>query len=247
MDVLSRINRGEEKEEILQRFLVKVDKTSDCWLWTGEISNKGYGRFRYKGSRVSAHRVSYTLFKGEIRGLCVLHKCDNPRCVNPDHLFLGTHRDNLMDAIKKGRHMVGDKNPCRIHPEIIRRGENHNMAKLNNAEVEYIKKELANGVNITTLSKKFNVSLTTICDIKNGRSWNTIQSSKPLIGRCYSSKYIGVCWDKKNKKWKASIAIGKKKVFQKNFSDEISAALAYDEQALLYGRKLNFPAEKGAV
>jgi hypothetical protein len=86
------------------RFWNKVNKTKKCWEWLATKNNKGYGRIQVNGKSRLAHRISYGLKNGEIpRGLEVLHKCDNPLCVNPKHLFLGTHKDNLQDMAKKGR------------------------------------------------------------------------------------------------------------------------------------------------
>lgn len=77
---------------------------SGCWLWEGAVDRYGYGKIRDNCHRVQAHRVSWILHNGPIpEGLCVLHKCDVPGCVNPDHLFLGTNKDNTQDALKKGR------------------------------------------------------------------------------------------------------------------------------------------------
>lgn len=100
----------------LLRFMMKVEQTANCWLWMGNKQSKGYGFFRYLGRRQLTHRVSYMLHKGPIpNGLCVLHKCDNPPCVNPDHLFLGTKTDNARDRDLKGHKGIhnhhGEKNP----------------------------------------------------------------------------------------------------------------------------------------
>lgn len=90
---------------IEQRFWTKVKKTNGCWLWTGQIDHHGYGRIRLDQQiKLLASRVSWEIHNGKILdGLLVLHKCDNPSCVNPDHLFLGTHKDNVADMIAKGR------------------------------------------------------------------------------------------------------------------------------------------------
>lgn len=110
----------EEAEELIriheaitieERFWLRVMKTDTCWIWNGWSGNKNYGRMsiydkgKMKNIPTLAHRVSWELHNGKIpHGIHVLHKCDNPPCVNPDHLFLGTHKDNMMDMSKKGRH-----------------------------------------------------------------------------------------------------------------------------------------------
>lgn len=82
-----------------------VKKTDSCWLWIGHKNEYGYGvmHLKNRGCQLS-HRISYEVYKGEIEGkLCVCHTCDNPACVNPAHLWLGTHKDNIRDSVKKGR------------------------------------------------------------------------------------------------------------------------------------------------
>lgn len=95
-------------------FWEKVNKTKNCWEWIGAKTDFGYGMIKRKGRKVVMHRFSWELHKGKIpKGLFVLHKCDNPPCVNPDHLFLGTQKDNMQDMFKKGRanHKSGEKAP----------------------------------------------------------------------------------------------------------------------------------------
>lgn len=97
-------NRNQPVEE---RFWKHVNKTESCWLWTASTGKKGYGKINVNGVTKSAHRVSYEMSHGAIpRGLGVLHKCDTPLCVRPDHLFIGTNQDNVNDMMSKGRHHV---------------------------------------------------------------------------------------------------------------------------------------------
>jgi len=88
-----------------ERFWSKISKTESCWSWTGTIMKHGYGMLSIGGKFRLAHRYSWELFNGHIPdGLYALHHCDNPLCVRPDHLFIGTQKDNIMDMMAKGRH-----------------------------------------------------------------------------------------------------------------------------------------------
>jgi len=101
---------------IMERFWSKVEKTNGCWNWKASGRGVGYGAFRYNGKIVDAHRMAYMLVNGPIPdNLLVCHTCDNRACVNPEHLFLGTYSDNMLDCSKKGRLY---KRPVRndIHP-----------------------------------------------------------------------------------------------------------------------------------
>lgn len=91
---------------IIDRLLkkIKIDSVTDCWIWQGGKNNIGYGMIRDEHGMRTTHRVSYEIHKGMIpKGMCVLHSCDNPLCVNPNHLRVGTHKDNTQDMISKGR------------------------------------------------------------------------------------------------------------------------------------------------
>lgn len=101
---LGNMRGGSKPQDPVERFWKKVKKSEGCWEWLAVVSSRGYGTFSLNYKSVSAHRYSYQLHFGEIPdGLLVCHTCDNPRCVNPDHLFLGTSLDNNHDMIKKGR------------------------------------------------------------------------------------------------------------------------------------------------
>lgn len=92
-----------------ERFWSKVDQSGDCWLWTANRDHDGYGQFTMDGRHRKAPRVSFELVKGPIPdGLCVLHSCDNPPCVRPDHLRIGTRLENTRESIARGRFRVGD-------------------------------------------------------------------------------------------------------------------------------------------
>lgn len=107
-------------------FWSHVEKSSGCWLWNGALGNDGYGKTTIDGQTRRAHRAAWELTNGPIpKGLLVCHHCDTPACVRPDHLFLGTPRDNTHDAVAKGRLSAGDRHWTRVEPEKNPSGEAH--------------------------------------------------------------------------------------------------------------------------
>src|SRR5690606_35598865 len=95
-------------ERTKARFIAKVDMRGDCWVWTATRMSRGYGYFYANGKMRGAHRVAWAIAHGYFPDVHVLHRCDNPPCVRPDHLFLGTQRDNMADMAAKGRCGRGD-------------------------------------------------------------------------------------------------------------------------------------------
>lgn len=166
------------------RFWDKVNKApglgpkGECWLWTASTV-RGYGNFGLTPSRwVRSHRLSWELAHGPIPGgLCVLHECDTPACVNPNHLFLGTRKDNAQDAIQKGRWYSGDRHWTRLHPErplnVVfpehrNRGQHNGQAILKPETVRAIR--AASGPR-KTIAEMFGVSKSTVYAIKGGHRW----------------------------------------------------------------------------
>lgn len=183
----TNIQIGTLKHAIV-RFMRKVNKTTHCWIWTGEVVYNGYGRFgywnkRYFDNQRAAHRISWVIHRGHIPiKKLVLHKCDNPPCVNPDHLFIGTHKDNNRDTSLKGRFPTGDNHHMRKaseeirhklaiwrknHPEIIW-GENSPNAKLSCEKIEMIKNDFLQGMSGPKIAKKYQISNTHAYSIRDG-------------------------------------------------------------------------------
>lgn len=148
----------------------------ECWEWKRGCFDSGYGTFTYCGVQRGAHRVSYFLhYKTDPGDLYVLHRCDNPPCVNPHHLFLGTPHDNMQDALSKGRRKIGDRHYSRTNPERLVRGTKHHSAKLNEQDVIAIRQEWESKTSTSyQLAKKHGVSQAAIHNIVTYKVWRHV-------------------------------------------------------------------------
>src|SRR5690606_38096456 len=150
------------KPNILDRFWSHVDRSGDCWTWTGYEHASGYGYFcPYQGKNVRAHRfIDFALNGAHLPGEMTLHTCDNPRCVRPSHLFRGTHHDNMRDRSEKQRQA---------------RGEGNAGAKLSEAQVLTILDRLNNGDTQRQIAREYGVAKGTIQFIAAGKTWRHLR------------------------------------------------------------------------
>lgn len=147
----------------LARFEAKIDRQGDCHIWMAYTDKRGYGHLNVRGQPYLATRVAYKLATGEDpKELLVCHRCDNPSCVNPDHLFLGTNADNMRDRDAKGRVARGSNSGPN------RRGS----GKLNEAVVIEIKRAISNGARTSDMAKQYGVGQPQISNIKHGYKWS---------------------------------------------------------------------------
>lgn len=167
-------------ESDIFRFRSKVKIRGKCWIWAGAKNSDGYGSFKLNGRAEKSHRIAYILKHGSIpNGMHVLHRCDTPACCNPDHLFLGTHQDNIKDMDSKGRRgvAVGDRNGRRLHPERwhVPWGDGHSNTKLSEADLVTVREMLSVGIAQKNIAERFNVSESLICQIAKGKARNINQ------------------------------------------------------------------------
>jgi hypothetical protein len=176
--------------DLEERFWKQVQISDGCWEWTGSRRNRfGYGCFNVAGGKVLAHRMAWKIRNGAIPNrLCVLHRCDNPPCVNPDHLFLGTRGDNAhdMEAKERSRHPTGlangrhtkpertargERHGFRLHPEAHSRGERSANAKLTERAVKSIRQLYKRGASAVAIAHEFDVSRSQVFKIVQRKAW----------------------------------------------------------------------------
>jgi hypothetical protein len=149
----------------LERLLSKVerDKKTECWNWTASLNTSGYGHMKLRGTLWPSHRLSYKLHRGPIPdGICVCHRCDNRKCINPEHLFLGTRLDNATDMVAKGR-----------QPRTRQSGSANGMAKLTTSDIAAIRGAV--GVPQKDLARRYGVSRPHISQIRTGGRWGHLR------------------------------------------------------------------------
>lgn len=159
----TRSTKGKIKISFEDRFWSKVNKKDqdECWVWQGAKEAQGYGKLATTGAQkgMKAHQASYKIHFGEIpKGLCVCHKCDNPPCVNPNHLFLGTHAENMRDKVLKGR-------------EYDRRGEKNPNVKITWKKVAEVIRLVKSGKTQVEVAGMFDLSQNAVSRIVSGKSW----------------------------------------------------------------------------
>ena len=151
--------------DYISRFESKFSKGRRCWNWTAGVDSKGYGVFSLKQRATAAHRLAYRIYRGRIPiGMCVLHTCDNPRCVNPSHLWIGTKAENNADRKRKGRNAKNVKFPDR-------RGSLNERAKLTERDVLQIR---ASRESTVSCGARYGVSHVLISQIRRRKIWRHI-------------------------------------------------------------------------
>lgn len=150
--------------ELMKKHMEKRTEKKDngCWEWIGHILKGGYGQTHFCGKMMRAHRASWLIHNGEIpKEMIVCHSCDNKKCINPSHLFIGTHLDNNKDMMKKGRNKQLKE-------------EHHNLAKLTDDKVKNIKQMIQDGEKIKNIAIIFGVTGKTIYTIRSHLNWKHI-------------------------------------------------------------------------
>lgn len=171
-----------------QRFWSKVNKRGpipqhspalgECWIWTRALDIGGYGRFWLRGKTIQAHH--FTVLKHVCGGLLVLHRCDNRKCVNPAHLFLGTAKDNTQDMIRKGRANQRPGWEAMMRVRVVHRGESNHKSKLCERDVIAIRNSPKRHGHMSALARTYGVTQESIRGIVNMKSWKHVAARDNL-------------------------------------------------------------------
>ena len=169
-EIISEINQKD-----IERFITKIpvtDNDSICWEWSINPNTKkarkhaDYGVFTLKQNNIVPSRMMWMLTYGEIPdGMLICHKCDNPPCINPFHLFIGSYADNTKDMVMKGRKSTI------VYPDRLPRGINHKNAKLNDVDILQIRTMSSKGVSYKDIKAQFNIGKSNISSIINRKTW----------------------------------------------------------------------------
>lgn len=170
-----------DRGDPVARFWSKVDQSGapdSCWPWVGGRTTAGYGSVQWDGGVQYAHRIAWRLTAGPIpASIFVCHRCDNPPCCNPAHLFLGTHADNMVDKVAKGRVARGEASGPRRHPERMAHGATHWRVKLTEADVLAIRERAASCETRRSLATAFGVHESCINKIIRREAWAHVAPS----------------------------------------------------------------------
>jgi predicted DNA-binding protein (UPF0251 family) len=163
----------------IARFWTYVRKDPDpdgCWLWIGTSDHHGYGHIHEHKRYYQAHRFSWLIHAGAIpERLFVCHHCDVPLCVNPAHLFIGTHSDNMRDAARKGRMAAGIRSGQHTHPESRPYGERNGNAKLTESDIPHIRLLLNQGISQGAVARLYGINKKCIWRIAHGIAWTQVR------------------------------------------------------------------------
>lgn len=152
-------------KQLKERLMERTVKTESCWIWTGSKFPRGYGCISFCNKNRSVHKLSYQIFIGPVsNGLEVCHKCNNKACLNPEHLYLASHKENLNHASRDGLIPFGEN------------GSNSKLKQIDVDEIRKIYKKYKKGCGCHFLARKFFVSPSTINRITSGRTWKHAKS-----------------------------------------------------------------------
>lgn len=169
------LEEGRERKivnDAITKFWSRIKKTDSCWPWIGGTNDRGYGVVCIGNDKVYAHRFSFVLNIGRIpEFICACHSCDNPPCCNPDHLFLGTHLDNMTDAETKGRFKHSEEHIRKI-TVAIPRGDHHSCSKVTGEMVRDIRNRFSDRLTpLAYISREYGLSAMSVSDILRGKTW----------------------------------------------------------------------------